>query len=80
MNIAPEVEALRQRRAPLEIQPGEFREIGHRLVDQIADRLSKLPDRPLTPDESPEDVRRAFGAEQTLPLVGTDAAHVPAVK
>ena len=44
MNIAPEIEALRQRKAPLEMPPGEFREIGHRLVDQIADRLAKLPD------------------------------------
>ena len=43
MNIAPEIEALRQRKAPLEMPPGEFREIGHRLVDQIADRLAKLP-------------------------------------
>jgi len=76
MNIAPEVEALRRRKAPLEMQPGEFREIGHRLVDQIADRLSKLPDWPLTPDESPEDVRRALGAEQTLPPAGTDAGRL----
>ena len=53
MNIAAELEALRQRNAPLEIQPGEFREIGHRLVDQIADRLAQLPDRLVTPDESP---------------------------
>ena len=28
MNIAPEIEALRQRNAPLEMPPGEFREIG----------------------------------------------------
>jgi len=76
MNISPELEALRRLRAPLEMQPGEFREIGHRLVNQLADRLSKLPDRPLTPDESPEDVRRALGAEQTLPPVGTDAGRL----
>ena len=53
--------------APLDMQPGEFREIGHRLVDQIADRLAKLPDGPVTPDESPAELRRAIGAEQSLP-------------
>ncbi len=76
MNIAPELEALRCRRAPLEMQPGEFREIGHRLVDQIADRLAKLPDGLVAPDESPADVRRALGAEQTLPPAGTDAGRL----
>ena len=76
MNIAPELEALRHRNAPLEMRPGEFREIGHRLVDQIADRLAKLPDGLVTPDESPADVRRALGAEQTLPPSGTDAGRL----
>jgi aromatic-L-amino-acid/L-tryptophan decarboxylase len=80
MNVAmsktPELEALRQRKAPLEMPPGEFREIGHRLVDQIADRLAALPDGLVTPDESPADVRRAVGAEQTLPLAGTDAGRL----
>ena len=76
MNIAPEIEALRQRKAPLEMPPGEFREIGHRLVDQIADRLAKLPDGLVTPDESPADVRRALGAERTLPPAGTDAGRL----
>jgi glutamate/tyrosine decarboxylase-like PLP-dependent enzyme len=73
MNIAPELEALRQRKAPLEMLPGEFREIGHRLVDEIADRLAKLPDGPVTPDDSPAVLRSALGAEQTLPPAGTDA-------
>ena len=76
MNIAPELEALRQRKAPLEMPPGEFREIGHRLVDQIADRLATLPDGLVTPDESPADVRRALGAERTLPPAGTDAGRL----
>ena len=58
MTMGPELEALRQREAPLEMSADEFREIGHRLVDQIADRLAKLPDGLVTPDESPADVRR----------------------
>ena len=30
----------------------------------------------MTPDESPADVRRALGAEQTLPAAGTDAGRL----
>ena len=37
---------------------GEFREIGHRLVDQIADRLAALPGGLVTPDETPAEVRQ----------------------
>ncbi len=54
----------------------EFREIGHALVDQIADRLTRLPAGPVLRDESPADVRRALGTEQTLPLAGSSAAQL----
>ena len=74
MNTAPEVETLRQRKAPLAMDPGEFREIGHRLVDHIADRLAKMPGGLVSPDQSPADVRKALGAEQTLPPRGTNAS------
>src|SRR5262245_19595599 len=73
MNIAPELEALRQRKAPLEMPPDEFRAIGHSLVDQIADRLSKLPEGMVTRDESPVEVRSVLGGERTLPATGTAA-------
>ena len=76
MNMTPQVEALRERNAPLEMQPDEFRNIGHRLVDDIADRLAKLPAGLVTPDESPAEVRKALGAEQTLPAAGCDAARL----
>ena len=46
MNMTAELEALRQRRAPLDMPPGEFRAAGHRLVDQIADRLAQFPTVP----------------------------------
>jgi aromatic-L-amino-acid decarboxylase len=76
MSPLPEIEGLRRRRAPLEMRPGEFREIGHRLVDQIADRLAKVPDGLVTPDESPADVRRMLGADAPLPDGGTDAGRL----
>lgn len=71
---SPDLEALRRRKAPLGMEPGEFRQIGHRLVDQIADRLAQVPERLITPDESPAEVRKTLGAERTLPAAGTDAA------
>jgi aromatic-L-amino-acid decarboxylase len=71
-----ELEELRERRAPLDMPPGEFREIGHRLVDQISDRLARIPDGPVTRDESQNDVRRALGAELPLPDEGADAARL----
>src|SRR4030095_678032 len=76
MNMAPDIEALRRRQTPLEMSPDEFRAIGYRLVDQIADRLATLGDRVVTPDESPADVRRVLGADQTLPAAGTDAGRL----
>ena len=54
MNMTAELEALRQRKAPLDMQPGEFREIGHRLVDR---------DRRLAGEAArrPGDARRIAG-------------------
>jgi aromatic-L-amino-acid/L-tryptophan decarboxylase len=73
MNMTAELEALRDRRAPLDMQPGEFREIGHRLVDEIADRLATLSEGPVTRDDSPAELRRAIAAELSIPDDGTDA-------
>ena len=49
-----------------------FREIGHHLVDQLAELLDSVPRRPVTRDESPSAVRDALGLTGSLPEQGTD--------
>jgi glutamate/tyrosine decarboxylase-like PLP-dependent enzyme len=50
----------------------EFRAIGHRLVDQIAEFLDGLPKRPVTPAESPQALRKLLG-DGKLPEHGVPA-------
>ena len=59
------------REAPIEISPATFRELGHRLVDQIAEVLGTLPDRPVARDLAPAGVR-ALLPTGALPALGTD--------
>ena len=61
------------RRAALDTSPDEFRALGHRLVDQIAEHMARMPDGPVKPDETPAAVRKALGAERRLPDRGTAA-------
>ena len=49
------------RRAPVELDPDEFRRLGHETVDAIADFLRTLRERPVTTSESPVEIRRALG-------------------
>jgi aromatic-L-amino-acid decarboxylase len=67
---------LRGRRTPVELEPDEFREIGHRLVDDIAELLGSMRTRPLTAGDTPEQARALLGADRPLPEEGTDAATV----
>ena len=57
---------LSDRQAPLEMHGAEFRKLGHRLVDHIAEFLDTLPHRPVTTAESPQAVRKLLGTD-TLP-------------
>jgi len=66
--------ALRARKTPIELDPDEFREIGHRLIDDLAELLGGMRERPLVPGETPAQVRGVLGAERPLPEEGTDAA------
>jgi hypothetical protein len=60
---------LHQRSAPIEITPGEFRKAGYQVIDQLTDFLEHLPQRPITPGETPANIRKLLGMK-TLPIEG----------
>jgi aromatic-L-amino-acid decarboxylase len=63
------------RYAPLEMDPEQFRALGHTLIDGVADFLARMPTGPVRPNESPSDVRRILG-RAPLPEEGGDAGQV----
>ena len=67
MSQAERIEQLRTRVAPLVMTNESFRSAGHELVDRIAEFLSSIQTFPVTPAESPRDVRAALAAEQVRP-------------
>ncbi len=48
-----------------------FRAHAHALVDQVADLLASVPARPVTPNETPSEVRGALDLNRPLPEDGT---------
>jgi glutamate/tyrosine decarboxylase-like PLP-dependent enzyme len=64
------------RTSAVELTPEEFRSVGHRLVDQMADFLASLPSRRVTSGESPAEIRAAVGASRALPDSGADPARL----
>jgi aromatic-L-amino-acid decarboxylase len=57
------------------MDPEEFRRLGYRAVDRVADFLAKLPSVPVTPGEAPSQVRAALPAGG-VPERGTPAAEL----
>lgn len=51
------------RLSPLDIGSGELRQLGHQLVDRIAEFLHSLQQTPITPGESLSAARRALNTE-----------------
>jgi aromatic-L-amino-acid decarboxylase len=61
------------RTTPLAMSADEFRQLGHALVDQLADAVAAIPDGRITPNAAPATVRSALGLGQSMPEDGTDA-------
>lgn len=59
-----------KRDAPIAMSADEFRKVGHKLIDDIADFLTSLPNRPVTPSEEPEALRSVLDASRPLPENG----------
>ncbi|MDJ0927366.1 MAG: pyridoxal-dependent decarboxylase [Gammaproteobacteria bacterium] len=59
----------KRRRLPFDAGGEEFRRAGHALVDQIADFLDSVAQRPVTPADSPRRVRDLLG-RGSLPQTG----------
>ena len=58
-----------KRNAAINMDPEEFRKLGHQLVNQVSDFLASLPNRPLTKAETPSEIRKILG-HKTLPENG----------
>ena len=67
---------MRVRKAAPELSPETFRELGHRLVDQIAEHLARMPGGRVKPDESAATLRCALDAGRTLPDRGAEPVEL----
>jgi glutamate/tyrosine decarboxylase-like PLP-dependent enzyme len=69
---------LRREPAIIDMPPDEFRDIGHQLIDNIADLLADIGKRKVTPYLTPEQARELFGTEKPIPRKGEDAKKLVA--
>jgi aromatic-L-amino-acid/L-tryptophan decarboxylase len=60
------------REAPLAMDAGTFKILGHQLVDQLAGLLASVPSRPVTRDYSASAIRDALDLGAPLPEQGMD--------
>lgn len=75
MNLSDKNKNPSNRTAPIEIHSGEFRKLGHQLVDEIAEFLDGLPQRPVATGESPQALRKLLQPD-ILPESGSPASDL----
>jgi glutamate/tyrosine decarboxylase-like PLP-dependent enzyme len=73
---ADNLDTLKNRTAPLNMPPEEFRKLGHKLVDRVAELLGSISERPVTPGERPSQVKDLIQASSPLPDSGDDAGKL----
>ena len=66
---------LNNRNPALDIDPDEFRKVGHALVDRIASFLGDMPNGKVTPGEDPSKIREILG-DISIPNEGRDAHSI----
>jgi len=70
-----QTETPQRRISPLEISPDDFRTLGYRTVDRIAEHLRSIHQNPVTRGESPRVIRQLLGAGP-LPHDGEDPFRI----
>jgi len=64
-----------KRETPINLSAEEFRQLGHALIERIADFYDSLPERPVTRAPTPQEVRSLLG-DTELPEDSTDPARL----
>lgn len=63
------------KRSSIEMDREEFRRVGHKLIDDISDFINTIAQKPVTPNESPAQLKSLLG-NSSLPENGKPAAEV----
>ncbi|MCB0837301.1 MAG: aspartate aminotransferase family protein [Bacteroidetes bacterium] len=63
------------RNAPVAMGSDEFKSIGYQLIDQIAELFESLPNRPVSPGNSPKEIKNLLG-NHGMPDTGTSASEL----
>src|SRR5207253_590190 len=69
------ISSMTTRTTPIAIDREEFRNIGHRLIDTIAEFLDRIDERPVTTGETPKQLQQLLG-NSTLPDQGKPAGEL----